>query len=192
MPNKACPHCGKIIEGHPNKKYCDSKCRENYRYHNNPERREYNKNRNQRDDVRERKQLSDKRYYETNKEQILQRNKVYREGLEPARINQSRREYDRRDPVRYKVQKRVEYANAKAKKLGIDGRLKYKPLWNLLDDHKWKCFYCGLQLDHETFSIDHKIAMARGGANHIDNIVPACLPCNKSKATKTPEEFIQR
>jgi 5-methylcytosine-specific restriction endonuclease McrA len=33
-------------------------------------------------------------------------------------------------------------------------------------------------------TIDHIVAMARGGPNVPENVVGACFPCNAAKATK--------
>lgn len=50
------------------------------------------------------------------------------------------------------------------------------------------CFYC-----HEPgkLSIDHDIPIARGGTDNIDNILPACLPCNRRKHKRTSAEYLQ-
>lgn len=93
------------------------------------------------------------------------------------------------NPIRYKLQKRVEYSNSKAKKLGIEGRLQQKSLRKLVDELEWKCFYCKLELDHLSITIDHKIPFSRGGKNVIENVVPCCGTCNRRKADKTHLEF---
>lgn len=48
------------------------------------------------------------------------------------------------------------------------------------------CFYCPLPLDLETCTVDHYIPRAAGGSNHIDNLRPACFPCNNWKADRVP------
>ncbi len=49
------------------------------------------------------------------------------------------------------------------------------------------CEYCRI---HQTFSIythevDHVIALKHGGESTDDNLVLACLPCNRHKGVKT-------
>jgi len=39
---------------------------------------------------------------------------------------------------------------------------------------------------------DHRIPLSRGGSNFIDNIVPACRPCNLRKHTLTEAQFRAR
>ena len=60
--------------------------------------------------------------------------------------------------------------------------------WKLvLKQYEGKCGYCGLHT--ETIEADHRIPLSRGGKNTIANIIPACRHCNRSKRTKTEEEF---
>lgn len=51
------------------------------------------------------------------------------------------------------------------------------------------CGYCGVALDPEMFPIDHVHPRFHGGTNHIDNLLPACHPCNGSKGKKDIESF---
>jgi len=52
-------------------------------------------------------------------------------------------------------------------------------------DHR--CYYCGAK--GLKLQIEHRVPLARGGANDLDNIIPACAPCNLRKGTLTDEEF---
>lgn len=49
------------------------------------------------------------------------------------------------------------------------------------------CAYCG---ESGSLTRDHRVPLTRGGTNDIDNIVPACLPCNSAKRNRTDHEFI--
>lgn len=51
-------------------------------------------------------------------------------------------------------------------------------------DHK--CAYCGTA---KADSIDHVVPLARGGAHAIENLLPACLDCNRSKHAKSLDEW---
>jgi 5-methylcytosine-specific restriction endonuclease McrA len=44
------------------------------------------------------------------------------------------------------------------------------------------CFYCGQTAEHA----DHFVPLARGGKHCVDNLVPACAPCNLSKNDADP------
>ncbi|MFD6279478.1 HNH endonuclease [Streptomyces sp. NPDC060209] len=47
------------------------------------------------------------------------------------------------------------------------------------------CVYCG----RRSQTMDHVIPLARGGADDLSNLVPACHACNNSKNDKTPAEW---
>lgn len=49
-----------------------------------------------------------------------------------------------------------------------------------LADYGWSCAYCSASYEE----MDHVTPISRGGAHTIDNVVPACLPCNRRKSTK--------
>ena len=51
---------------------------------------------------------------------------------------------------------------------------------------KYTCQYCGKQTRHLT--IDHVIPRSRNGAHTWENVVSACVACNRHKAGRTPEE----
>lgn len=44
-----------------------------------------------------------------------------------------------------------------------------------------KCFYCNVELDDTTATIDHVFPLAKGGKDHPTNYVLACRPCNVAK-----------
>lgn len=49
------------------------------------------------------------------------------------------------------------------------------------------CAYCGVR---GKLTVDHRVPLSRGGSNSIDNILPACASCNRSKGARTEEEFM--
>ncbi len=52
-------------------------------------------------------------------------------------------------------------------------------------DH-YTCQYCGKETHHLT--LDHVIPRYRDGQHSWENIVSACVPCNRRKAGRTPQE----
>lgn len=52
------------------------------------------------------------------------------------------------------------------------------------------CIYCGR--GDVALTRDHKVPIARGGTDYIENLVPACIECNSAKHTKTATEFLAR
>ncbi len=55
---------------------------------------------------------------------------------------------------------------------------------------KWgrTCAYC--DAENGPLNIDHVHPRSRGGSNRVSNLVPACMPCNESKADRLVEEFL--
>ena len=58
-------------------------------------------------------------------------------------------------------------------------------LWLALDRC---CAYCGAQSDKQP-DPDHVVPLSRGGDNTIDNVLPACRPCNTDKRDLTIAEW---
>ncbi len=49
-----------------------------------------------------------------------------------------------------------------------------------------RCAYCE---STAPLQVDHRMPLARGGSNTIDNVLPACGPCNLRKRLMTEREF---
>jgi len=47
----------------------------------------------------------------------------------------------------------------------------------------WKCGACGSMLD-ETFEVDHKLALFKGGSNDESNLVALCPHCHRKKTVE--------
>ena len=50
----------------------------------------------------------------------------------------------------------------------------------------WKCEICQRILT-ANYEIDHKVALCKGGSNHIENLQSLCLECHR---TKTRHEMV--
>lgn len=51
---------------------------------------------------------------------------------------------------------------------------------------KYICQYCGYQ--SRELTLDHVVPRRRGGEHSWENVVSACIPCNRKKAGRTPTE----
>ena len=51
---------------------------------------------------------------------------------------------------------------------------------------KFTCQYCGHQ--SRELTLDHVVPRRRGGKHCWENVVSACIPCNRRKAGQTPDE----
>ncbi len=59
----------------------------------------------------------------------------------------------------------------------------------LVERYEGKCAYRG---EVGPLQVDHRTPLSRGGANSIDNVLPACGRCNREKGQLTEEEFRAR
>ncbi len=58
---------------------------------------------------------------------------------------------------------------------------------NIFQRDNYSCQYCGRRFHRQNLTKDHLIPKSKGGKNTWDNIVTACLSCNKKKADKDLE-----
>jgi len=66
--------------------------------------------------------------------------------------------------------------------------------WRMkLREYDYRCAYCGIKSLDTTqgyLTRDHVRPVTKGGTDDIDNIVPACWPCNKTKGNHYPGERV--
>ncbi len=80
-------------------------------------------------------------------------------------------------------------ARRRARKLGAEGSHTTMEWIELLQKWNWTCAYCG---ESAALQPDHRVPLGRGGSNWIENILPACGPCNQRKHLMSEEEFRAR
>lgn len=59
---------------------------------------------------------------------------------------------------------------------------------NIYSRDRYCCQYCGRRLSAGHLTYDHVVPVARGGSKNWENIVTSCIPCNRKKGNRTPEE----
>ena len=59
---------------------------------------------------------------------------------------------------------------------------------NVFGRDRFTCQYCGDQPGTASLTYDHVTPKSRGGQTKWENIVTACIPCNREKADRTPQE----
>lgn len=59
---------------------------------------------------------------------------------------------------------------------------------NIYRRDDYSCQYCGESFASEDLTFDHVVPAAQGGRREWTNIVSACVPCNRRKDARTPEE----
>lgn len=71
--------------------------------------------------------------------------------------------------------------------LGASGKISAQDIISQKSKQGGVCYYChGLP---EQWEVDHFIPLRLGGTNGPENVVMACMPCNRSKAWKLPWEW---
>ena len=61
-------------------------------------------------------------------------------------------------------------------KRNVTGLMKKK----VAADQKWVCGHCSQTLD-ESYEVDHKLALYKGGSNSLENLVALCRNCHGKK-----------
>lgn len=59
---------------------------------------------------------------------------------------------------------------------------------NIFLRDNFTCYYCNEKFKPKELTLDHVLPKSKGGWNNWDNIVTACIHCNKKKGDRTPEE----
>ena len=59
---------------------------------------------------------------------------------------------------------------------------------NIFNRDGFTCQYCGEQKMTEDLTFDHVLPRSAGGMTSWQNIVTCCVPCNRQKANRTPEQ----
>lgn len=59
---------------------------------------------------------------------------------------------------------------------------------NIYARDQFMCQYCGHTFESEDLTFDHVIPAMQGGWKTWENIVTACIDCNRKKGGRTPEE----
>jgi len=111
----------------------------------------------------ERRAECNRRWRKAHKKHIAEYNRQYKMANPQQAANRRRRARKRNVMVEY-----------------IDEQLIYNR-----DGHA--CVYCK---DARDLTLDHVVALARGGAHSYDNLVVACRSCNSSKGVKDVGEWL--
>ena len=121
-------------------------------------------------------------------ELLRERRRKYRRAArlrDGAKLNAQRAAYLASHPE----VKRAAGQAYRARRLAAQGSFTGAEWGALLDQWGSLCAYCG---GAGPLEADHRIPLSRGGANNIDNILPACRSCNGKKHAMTEDEFRAR
>ena len=180
------------------KKYYDSHKDDLQRKRKNaaPQAREYWKRYSENPDVKEKRREKAKKYYQQNKEKILQTRL-----LNAACIREKAKEYRRQNKEVLKERK-IKWAKSENGKLSQQvrsakrrtrlrengGSFTRKEWISLKEKYDFKCLKCGVrESTTNRLQPDHVIPVVKGGPSWISNIQPLCRKCNIEKDTDTTD-----
>jgi len=79
--------------------------------------------------------------------------------------------------------------NARAARLGRNGRVVSGDLLKVFLHTAYQCPYCGIGITPLDCSFDHVVPFDAGGENEKGNLVACCLSCQRQKARRLAHEF---
>jgi 5-methylcytosine-specific restriction endonuclease McrA len=86
--------------------------------------------------------------------------------------------------------RRTIWQNRRSRESSAEGSYTTRDWLALVEQYGRRCAYCGVT--PSVLHVDHRIPLFRGASNYIENILPACGPCNMRKHTLTEQEFRDR
>lgn len=192
-----CVKCKKIGDGvyaFGNAQHLENYHREYYQQHKeeikDAAKRSYNKNRDRillrlkQDRIIDPEfyKIKYQKFYKKHKERVCELNRGrYHTDLEYREYkNNHARKYNKTKRAKYGW--RIHFHRLKIGRYRTCTKLSYDrtQLLNHFESFEQKCFYCDGNFD----SIDHVVAISRGGTNDLNNLVPCCNFCNSSKNNK--------
>jgi 5-methylcytosine-specific restriction endonuclease McrA len=129
-------------------------------------------------------------YRESHREELASKEKIRRMSFsddEKMEYNRKKVEYNRSNFKQRQEIVAIDFANRKAKKLDIEGRLTVSQWRFLKIKYDYMCLCCKRQEPEISLTIDHIVPFSKGGENTIHNIQPLCGSCNKSKGSKVEQ-----
>ena len=57
---------------------------------------------------------------------------------------------------------------------------------------KGRCYLCGEFVDFNSYEIEHKVPLSKGGTNNLSNLFCSCHICNLIKHDIYPEDFMEK
>ena len=136
-------------------------------------------------------------YYQCNRPRLLAARRARAAANREAERANKRRRYAANPRARLDYWKRWRAANlARARayqracderRRAVSGSFSADEWLALVAHYDSRCGYCGIRTDR--LEADHRTPISRGGLGTIDNVIPACVRCNRRKHDRTEAEF---
>lgn len=121
--------------------------------------------------------------------QSANKRKHYR--LNPIKHLTRSRNWKSANPEKMKLINRRGKHNYRARLLSAEGKFSKCDIEVLIKSQRGMCWWCDKPFG-DTYHVDHRIALARGGTNWPNNLCISCAKCNQSKGAKLPHEWSGR
>lgn len=107
------------------------------------------------------------------------------------KCNEANKRWKNKDPENAKAV-RVRYGNKRRVwKENTESRVTTKQINELIKNSNNICFWCDQEIPNNKMHIDHIYPLSKGGKDEINNLVVSCESCNKHKANKDPEIWLE-
>lgn len=138
----------------------------------------------------ERRKATRRKNYEENKEKYLQISTEWNREHSDKHV-ESNRKWRENNPEKYAALSHKHSIIKKDRKIKAGEIPTTEEIRELIISSKKKCFWCGKTVKDKELNIDHLYPLAKGGTNHISNLVVSCGLCNRRKHAKDPERFLE-
>lgn len=102
----------------------------------------------------------------------------------PEQLRQWRQQWREKNRERYNSLIKAGKHRRRAKLKDVSGSFDADDIGRLLAAQKNTCWWCSKKLTK--YHVDHRIPIAKGGTNGLENIVISCPHCNQSRSAKFP------
>ena len=140
-----------------------------------------------------------RQYRATNKEAIKQRRKAAYDA-NPEKYRAQTKAYADANREKYRDSNRSYFQspkghetlrrNARKRRVPKNSSTLTLTTADLVSRQGGKCYYCDKAFTkRRKAELEHVIPLSRGGLNADDNVVAACVSCNRTKSAKAPDDY---
>ncbi|HQR22811.1 MAG TPA: HNH endonuclease signature motif containing protein [Burkholderiaceae bacterium] len=108
-----------------------------------------------------------------------------------GKANLERIRLRKRETYKEKDIGRVYAQNRRARKRARAGKVSPDVAERLFKLQRGRCAACRVRFVRKQLELDHVVPLAVGGEHDDRNLQLLCMPCNRSKGTKAPEQFMR-